>query len=46
MDLVQTLQRQAVACEELGSPMYADLLRQMVDDYELGGTTRTVLAAL
>lgn len=43
MDLVQTLQRQAVACEELGSPMYADLLRQLVDDYELGGTTRTVL---
>ena len=35
---------QATACEELGSPLYADLLRRLVDDYELGGVTTRVLA--
>nr|WP_273482782.1 DUF2332 domain-containing protein [Kribbella italica] len=35
---------QAIACEELGSPLYADLLRRLVDDYELGGVTTRVLA--
>ncbi|MEU4395882.1 DUF2332 domain-containing protein [Kribbella sp. NPDC023855] len=44
MNLVQALQRQAVACEDLGSPMYADLLRRLVDDYELGGSSTKVLA--
>ncbi|NEA35209.1 DUF2332 domain-containing protein [Streptomyces sp. SID13031] len=44
MDLVAAIQRQAVACEDLGSPMYADLLRRLVDDYELGGTSTAVLA--
>ncbi|TQJ16511.1 DUF2332 domain-containing protein [Kribbella jejuensis] len=37
MDLVEALQRQATACEDLGSPMYAELLRLIVDDYEVGG---------
>lgn len=44
MDLVATFQRQAVACEDLGSPMYADLLRRLVDDYELRGSSTVVLA--
>ena len=34
MQLVEAFQRQAVACEDLGSPMYAELLRLIVDDYE------------
>ncbi|GAA1561943.1 DUF2332 domain-containing protein [Kribbella lupini] len=44
MDLVEAFQLQATACEELGSPLYADLLRRLVDDYELGGITTRVLA--
>ncbi|MEV8378253.1 DUF2332 domain-containing protein [Kribbella sp. NPDC056861] len=44
MDLVAALQWQAAACEELGSPMYADVLRRLVDDYELGGSSTRVLA--
>ncbi|TCM41131.1 DUF2332 domain-containing protein [Kribbella sp. VKM Ac-2568] len=44
MDLVQAFQLQAVACEDLGSPMYADLLRLVVDDYEIGGSPIAVLA--
>ncbi|WP_427891208.1 DUF2332 domain-containing protein [Kribbella sp. GL6] len=43
MDLVEALQRQATACEDLGSPMYAELLRLLVDDYEVGGVTVRVL---
>ncbi|HZX02508.1 DUF2332 domain-containing protein [Kribbella sp.] len=43
MDLVEALQRQATACEDLGSPMYADLLRLLVDDYEVGGVSVRVL---
>lgn len=42
--LVETFQQQAVACERLGSPLYADLLRRVVDDYELGGVSTEVLA--
>ena len=44
MDLVEAFQVQAVACEELGSQLYAELLRRIVDDYELGGVTTAVLA--
>ncbi|WUJ71217.1 DUF2332 domain-containing protein [Kribbella soli] len=43
MDVVEALQRQAVACEDLGSPMYAELLRLIVDDYEVGGVSVEVL---
>ncbi|WP_410793735.1 DUF2332 domain-containing protein [Kribbella sp. C-35] len=44
MDVVEALQRQATACEDLGSPMYAELLRLLVDDYEVGGVSVEVLA--
>ncbi|MFC9691602.1 DUF2332 domain-containing protein [Kribbella sp. NPDC056951] len=45
MGVVAGLQQQAVDCEELGSPMYAELARLMVDDYELGGATADVLGS-
>ncbi|MET7282946.1 DUF2332 domain-containing protein [Kribbella sp. NPDC005582] len=45
MGVVAGLQRQAVECEELGSPMYAELLRRIVDDYELGGASTGVLGS-
>src|SRR3954465_11582805 len=35
---------QARACEELGSPMYAELLAGLADDLEAGGPTARVLA--
>ncbi|GAB3952270.1 DUF2332 domain-containing protein [Kribbella albertanoniae] len=44
MRLLGSLQRQAVRCENLGSPMYAELLRRLVDDYEVGGVSADVLA--
>jgi hypothetical protein len=44
VDLVEAFQLQAAACEDLGSPLYADLLRRIVDDYELGGVSTKVLA--
>ncbi|GAA0922696.1 DUF2332 domain-containing protein [Kribbella koreensis] len=44
MDLVANFQRQIEQFEELGSPMYADLLRRVVDDYELGGVSSRILA--
>lgn len=37
------LRFQGVACLEVGSPLYADLLARAADDYELGGPTRAVL---
>ena len=43
MTVVEALQEQAGECEELGSPMYAELLRLIVDDYELGGVSAKVL---
>ncbi|MFI5697835.1 DUF2332 domain-containing protein [Kribbella sp. NPDC051586] len=43
MHVVEAFQRQAVACEDLGSPMYAELLRLIVDDYEVGGVSVEVL---
>ncbi|QNE17581.1 DUF2332 domain-containing protein [Kribbella qitaiheensis] len=44
MDLVEAFQEQVGECEELGSPMYAELLRHIVDDIELGGVSTKVLA--
>jgi hypothetical protein len=44
VDLVEQFQLQAQECEELGSAMYAALLRRIVDDYELGGVSTQVLA--
>jgi hypothetical protein len=44
VDLVEAFQAQADACEQLGSPLYADLLRQLVDDYERGGVSTRILA--
>ncbi|MFI5733783.1 DUF2332 domain-containing protein [Kribbella sp. NPDC051587] len=44
MRLLGSLQRQAVRCEDLGSPMYADILRRLVDNYEVGGVAADVLA--
>ena len=44
MDLIEAFQLQAEECEDLGSPMYAELLRRIVDDYELGGVSTKVLA--
>ncbi|MEU8225449.1 DUF2332 domain-containing protein [Kribbella sp. NPDC048915] len=44
MDVVEALQRQATACEDLGSPMYAELLRLLVDDYEVGGASAELLS--
>jgi hypothetical protein len=37
------LRFQGVACEYLGSPLYADLLRRAAEDYERGGPARRVL---
>jgi hypothetical protein len=44
VDIVANFQRQIADFEELGSPMYADLLRRVVDDYELGGVSSRILA--
>jgi hypothetical protein len=44
VDVVAAFQRQALACEDLGSPMYAELIRLIVDDYEVGGVAAAVLA--
>lgn len=42
--IVARLREQAAACEALGSPMYAELLERVADDYVAGGPTATVLA--
>ena len=44
MDLVGSFRHQASACLALGSPMYAELLGVLADDYESGGPTRDLLA--
>ncbi len=44
MDLVAAFRRQADACAELDSPMYADLLHRTAADLEAGGPVCTVLA--
>ena len=41
---METFRQQAVSCEELGSPLYSDLLLRIIDDYEVGGVTTEVLA--
>jgi hypothetical protein len=35
--------QQALACDDLGSPMYADLFEHLADDLEAGGPTARVL---
>jgi hypothetical protein len=42
--LVRHLLHQADACADLGSPLYARLLRACVDDWRAGGPVREVLA--
>ncbi len=44
MKQVELFRRQAQACANLGSPMYAALLGRLADDLEQGGVTATVLA--
>ena len=41
---VERFRLQAQACANLGSPMYASLLRRLADDLEAGGVTGEVLA--
>jgi hypothetical protein len=41
--MVERIRQQADACDELGSPMYGELLRLVADDNELGGQTVPVL---
>ena len=43
MDLATAFRRQAEACAEMGSPMYADLLTRAAADIEAGGVVRDVL---
>ena len=43
MNLVESFRRQAQACDNLGSPMYAALLGRLADDLEQGGVTSRVL---
>lgn len=44
MDLLAAVRQQSVACEQLGSPMYAELLARVADDIEAGGPAATLLA--
>ncbi len=44
MRLLDAFRRQAVACADLGSPMYAALLDRCADDLEAGGVVADVLA--
>ena len=44
MKQADLFRRQAEACADLGSPMYADLLARLADDLEAGGPTADVLA--
>ncbi|WP_328992470.1 DUF2332 domain-containing protein [Kribbella sp. NBC_01245] len=44
MKILETFRTQARACDELGSPLYGELLRKLVDDYEVGGASTAVLA--
>ncbi|MGA8248914.1 MAG: DUF2332 family protein, partial [Nocardioides sp.] len=43
MDIGGAFRRQAEACGELGSPMYAELLAALAADAESGGPTARVL---
>jgi hypothetical protein len=42
--IVAVFRLQASACDELGSPLYGDLLRRIIEDYEFGGPSVAVLA--
>lgn len=44
MDVVEAVRRQAPACANLGSPMYAGLCERLADDLAAGGPTSVVLA--
>ena len=44
MKQADLFRRQAQACANLGSPMYADLLARLADDLEAGGVTAGVVA--
>ena len=44
MKQADLFRRQAEACANLGSPMYADLLTRLADDLEAGGVTAEVVA--
>ena len=44
MDLLSAVRRQAEACDELGSPMYADVLHRVGVDIDAGGVFASVLA--
>ncbi|MFA6574800.1 MAG: DUF2332 domain-containing protein [Nocardioides sp.] len=44
MDVGEALRRQALACANLGSPMYAALCERLADDLAAGGPTSVVLA--
>jgi hypothetical protein len=43
--LAETFRLQAIGCEVLGSPLYAELCRRAADDVEAGGPTWDLLAA-
>ena len=43
MEAEAALREQARGCDELGSPMYADLLARLADDLVAGGPTASVL---
>jgi hypothetical protein len=42
--LAETFRRQAIGCQVLGSPLYAELCRRAADDVEAGGPTWDLLA--
>lgn len=42
-DVLDAIERQAVACEHIGSPLYATLLRGLADDHRAGGVTHDLL---
>lgn len=44
MDPVEAFRTQALACDALGSPMYAELAARCAQDIEAGGPVREVLA--
>jgi len=44
VDVLAALRRQAVACDDLGSPMYGELLRLIADDFEVGGQSTPLLS--
>ncbi len=44
MKQVESFRRQAQACANLGSPMYATLLGRLADDLDRGGVARAVLS--